>query len=86
MDITMCSLRKYGMMQEYRNGRGKAVREYTITNKYGRGVTRTLVAVHKKNPCKSGEMSDLHVGFTNSIEGDNHKNPIWSMSKVYRIR
>ena len=56
----------YEMMQEYRDGRAEPVREYTMTNKYGRSAAATLVIVPKKNPGKSGEMSDLYVGFITS--------------------
>ena len=76
----------YSMMQEYHDKRGEAVREYTMTNKYGRSATTTLVIVPKKNPGKGGKMSDLYVGFITNIEVDDPKDLIRYIPKVYRIR
>ena len=76
----------YEMMQEYHDGKAEPVREYTMTNKYGRSATATLVIVHKKNPGKSGEMSDLYVGFVTNIKVGDPKELIRLIPKEYRLR
>ena len=76
----------YEIMQEYHDGKAEPVREYTMTNKYGRSATATLVIVPKKNPGKSGEMSCMYVGFITNIKVGDPGELIRLIPKEYRLR
>ena len=60
----------YEMMQECHDGKAEPVREYTMTNKYGRSAATTPVMV-PKNPGKSDGMSYMCVGFITNIGVDD---------------
>ena len=89
----------YGMMQEYHDGVGKAVRSYTIKNKDGKSITGTLVICARKKPRKhksnrrkkSGKsskrsISDLYVAFLTNIDVMDPKELLKYIPKTYRIR
>ena len=76
----------YRIMQEYHDGKGGQVREYTMKNKHGRSATTTLVIVPKKKPGKGNKIQDRYIAFITNIKTKSAKALVRRIPKEYRIR